>query len=765
MLRILQPLSELDSFIPMALRLNLLPVTFDGPDVTLPFKAVKKGQKPKDVCPDLFNPGLAAKLISNRSDSHIVFLGDQRPPGTLGNRLYELTEWHPLAIALIEQSLADFLRPRCAIAPQFIDRHPWGYTAFEPVGNLQFEHIAFHQGIAFRALQLPVRGTYGIVIDWKAGTTFRTTLGSDVMKTIAVGCSVMLVSDPKEAALQRFLNRYVGRVKSIKGDAVEVTCVDGITRPLPASSLVLEPKTQNFAIFDRSFPKLAPKGGITVARLQLDKTLTGNIRNRSLFKDRLNAALSFLAPDGQANLVFPLSSERKRLVKLEVNPVQPSEKPDSPIYCFKFPQPQFVFGNSTGTPTKTRKKTEGMISRGPFEPVSIAAPVFGFLFAEGHREDARKLYSALREGIGYFGGFNKWFRLPLSREAVVSVSGFAVEGSTTAAEAAPLYKAALEKWISSDKGQKPAIFFVVHDKTEREEETSPYYACKTLLLSHGIMTQNVTVDLIRNAQQFQWSAANIALGAFAKLGGTPWNVEPCSTRKSLIIGIGRTERHDPTSRSRRRYQAFATCVSSAGKFGFVSVYPEVAEEDFAVSLKAAVTSSLVEAEKLDLPYDSLVVHLTGDLRRDERELVEAAVDGHKSKGSPLVCVLSVSDRADCFAVTRENEQGLPSRGQAVRLGNGDYLLFTEGIEDLGAARFRSPCSVRVKIRYLPEGVDPLPLLAQVYDLSQVNFRGFNGASKPISILYSELIARILQCSDVAGVLSRQPELNRRMWFL
>src|SRR5206468_2019077 len=134
------------------------------------------------------------------------------------------------------------------------------------------------------------------------------------------------------------------------------------------------------------------------------------------------------------------------------------------------------------------------------------------------------------------------------------------------------------------------------------------------------------------------------------------------------------ERHDPTSRSRRRYQAFATCVSSAGKFGFVSVYPEVNEDDFAGSLKAAVSSSLIEAANLDLPYDSIVIHLTGDLRRDERDVVDAAVHEYRSRSTPLVCVLSVSDRADYFAVTRDNDQGLPSRGQAVRLGDGEYLL-------------------------------------------------------------------------------------------
>jgi argonaute-like protein implicated in RNA metabolism and viral defense len=231
------------------------------------------------------------------------------------------------------------------------------------------------------------------------------------------------------------------------------------------------------------------------------------------------------------------------------------------------------------------------------------------------------------------------------------------------------------------------------------------------------------------------------------------------------LGIGRTEKHDPASRTRKRSQAFATCVSSVGRFGFVSIYPEVQEDQIPESLRNAVVSALGEAEKLNLPYDSIVIHLTGDLKIDERKAVEAAVKKYKPQNTPVICILSVSDRADYFAVSDQNPQGLASRGQVIRIARDEYLLFTEGMEDLGSARFRTPCSVKIKIRYMPDGVDPSSLVAQVYDLAQVNFRAFNGASKPISVLYSELIARAIQTGDFAAILASKPELTKRMWFL
>jgi argonaute-like protein implicated in RNA metabolism and viral defense len=333
------------------------------------------------------------------------------------------------------------------------------------------------------------------------------------------------------------------------------------------------------------------------------------------------------------------------------------------------------------------------------------------------------------------------------------------------AEAAVEYAKQLDNWLAGHTGNLPDIFFIVHDKTEHEEEDSPYYACKAVLLRKGVMTQNVTVDLIRNSSQFQWAASNIALAAFAKLGGTPWSIEPSSTRKSLVIGIGRTEKVDFRSRQRRTYQAFATCSSSTGRFGFVSVHPEVDEDNIVESLKKATVLALSNAEKLNLPYDSLVIHLTGELKRDEVEGIEEAVGQFHTASEVPVCVLSVSEDNDIFVVDDGNPAGIPSRGVVIQLRPSEYLLLTEGNEDLGAARFRTPCSVRIRIRRVPDGLDAAALIAQVYDLAQVNFRGFNAASKPVSVLYSELIARVLRCENVAEALAERQELSQRMWFL
>jgi len=56
------------------------------------------------------------------------------------------------------------------------------------------------------------------------------------------------------------------------------------------------------------------------------------------------------------------------------------------------------------------------------------------------------------------------------------------------------------------------------------EDDSEYSVTKAMLLREGLLSQNVTFELIQSSAQFEWAAANIALAIFAKLGGIPWAV-------------------------------------------------------------------------------------------------------------------------------------------------------------------------------------------------------------------------------------------------
>ena len=56
------------------------------------------------------------------------------------------------------------------------------------------------------------------------------------------------------------------------------------------------------------------------------------------------------------------------------------------------------------------------------------------------------------------------------------------------------------------------------------------------------------------------------------------------------------------------------------------------------------------------------------------------------------------------------------------------------------------------------------LVSQVFDLGQSNWRGFNALSRPVSILYSELIAELLGHGIVPDEKVRAA-LSTKLWFL
>jgi len=61
------------------------------------------------------------------------------------------------------------------------------------------------------------------------------------------------------------------------------------------------------------------------------------------------------------------------------------------------------------------------------------------------------------------------------------------------------------------------------------------------------------------------------------------------------------------------------------------------------------------------------------------------------------------------------------------------------------------------------------VLRQINDLSQVNWRGFNARSKPISIFYGSLVAQLLSHVPATRMKNLSDEakafLEERMWFI
>ena len=438
------------------------------------------------------------------------------------------------------------------------------------------------------------------------------------------------------------------------------------------------------------------------------------------------------------------------------------------IRTYTLPPVRFSFrGYSTRT-----DKLRGLQELGPYQQLPMTRPLrFGFVFPSESRDHANSLFLALKNGIGYFKGIERVFRLSLSKDSVFPITGFSLAPGRRSSEIARQYTDAILSWNAKNAGEQPDLFFVIHPKTQRFEAGTPYYECKALLLQEGILSQSVT-QIINDRSQFDWSAANIALGAFAKLGGIPWVVAGEESESDLIIGVGRSNSFDPVTRQNTQYIGFTACFSARGAFKFVSL-AEIARsrEEYLKRLTTVVETSLGKAERIGKHVTSLTIHVPNEMGREESDAIRDGVQRHSKTQAIGVYLAKVSDESNFMAVDEQFADGVPRRGTVIQVSDRDYVLYTEGRDEKEQWRTRAPGAVRVTPQrgVLPR-LQASKLLRQVNDLSQVNWRGFNARSKPISIAYGQLIARILSHVPPATVHSLYQQraralLEERMWFL
>jgi argonaute-like protein implicated in RNA metabolism and viral defense len=211
---------------------------------------------------------------------------------------------------------------------------------------------------------------------------------------------------------------------------------------------------------------------------------------------------------------------------------------------------------------------------------------------------------------------------------------------------------------------------------------------------------------------------------------------------------------------------FETPRRSDGVFKF-STYANAARstEEYLSGLKATVGEALNKIAAETLPVETVSLHLPKEFGREEAEVLKEVVRGHDKEGRLRIHTLKVTDDASFFAVDDAAPDGVPARGTCIRIGERDFLLYTEGREEKQKWRNRIPTSLRV--RYYDRDTPPsvvTDLVSQVFDLGQSNWRGFNALSRPVSILYSELIADLLS-HGIVPTDSVKEALSTKLWFL
>lgn len=432
----------------------------------------------------------------------------------------------------------------------------------------------------------------------------------------------------------------------------------------------------------------------------------------------------------------------------------------APRFCFRADDPSALHVD----------KFLGIRRYGPYQPLSDNRPLrLGFLFPNEYRDQANLLFRALRNGIRTFPGIQAMFGVPLEVSSVVRIAEFSISRCESAEAEAREYESAFNSW---DSDVVPVdILIVLHKKTSVWQDTTPYYRTKAAAFSRGVPSQHVTIDLLDDAYQLQWSVAEIALQLFVKLGGIPWIVEQPASRPSVIIGVGRTQLLTEAGLPGDTQTAFATCVTSKGPLLFSTVGSLVDSQAEYLSMLASVVNGALKSavEQGEMPQH-VTVHLTEQFGRDEREAVQAAMDGSPVSRETQSYLVTLSRERDFFFVDRGDPTGAPPRGTTVILDRRQRLVYTEGREERKSQQFRMPTAIRIRASTAPDDSSLGLIAEEAFRLSLVNYRGFRSFAEPATMVYARLIARFLshlsaEHADAVRARAATGVFGERMWFL
>lgn len=403
----------------------------------------------------------------------------------------------------------------------------------------------------------------------------------------------------------------------------------------------------------------------------------------------------------------------------------------------------------------------GIRSFGPYRKIGDA-PTFVFVFRNEDRDAARFLYFSLL-GSEYpekFPGMGAYFGTPFSRENIrhVEIKGHTWEEYSR-----------VVKTIDDSKWKHPVCIVLMPGGA------CEYYLQKSIFLKHGIPTQDVLVSRLSNKNSFQWSISGLALQLFCKAGGIPWCVQT-QNANSLIMGI--SQLWDDREGARNRLVAYSVTTDASGLFRDIRTLSNQSTMDnYVADLAARLKAQLIEWGRRERP-DRIVLHCSFRLKKRAMNAIRRVVAEIRSSDEwhPKIVVTRVDFSHPYLGFDVERGSCVPRENSYVKLGNGRFLLWTDGAVDTMPMRNRPSYPLYVCIDRSDDvmtDLDERAVLDDLGNLAGVNWRGFNARAKPASVNYCQLVGDFIhELSEQEGAIRATgydfqiPELELVIpWFL
>lgn len=312
-------------------------------------------------------------------------------------------------------------------------------------------------------------------------------------------------------------------------------------------------------------------------------------------------------------------------------------------------------------------------------------------------------------------------------------------------------------------------------------DENPYLVTKALFLAQQVPTQAFEWESIRPGIQVDTTVNNLGLAAYAKVNGIPWLLPVHQTvAHELVIGLGSFEAFESRLGGRERYIGVTTVFSADGRYLLESRTPATPAGEYLPALLAALERAIAEVRVQNAWTDEqpvrFVFHVFKDFNQNEIEAVKRLMARLRLPHADFAFVHLVEEHP--FMLFDPAQEGVGNRtrkgaaaaprGLRVDLAHNETLVCLKGPKELRQWTDGIPKPILLRLHKDSSFKDLSYLARQVYDFSCLSWRTLLPSPLPITILYSDLVARnLLLLRDVTGW---SPEhilgpVGRSRWFL
>lgn len=375
------------------------------------------------------------------------------------------------------------------------------------------------------------------------------------------------------------------------------------------------------------------------------------------------------------------------------------------------------------------------------------------------REKMVSLIERLKVGKFKYRGAERTFSTSLKYHSVITVPS----AESILAECQRLFEEHPD-WSGNEKLDR---LFLVHTPEKgyaRDDENSPYFKIKRILLEKGVPCQMVDTPTLLNPD---WKDLNLALNIVAKCGVTPWVLPGQIPDADFFVGLSYTQTH---RRKGRRLVGYSTVFNRFGRWEFYSGNTDAFTYEDRTKYFALLTKRTLE--RLDLSEKpSIYFHYSARFSRDDRQAILDAARNVRPQGMFHFVSINSHHNVRLYDLRAETDGSL-NRGSYVITKPNQILLSTTGYNpfrrSLGTPK---PLELTVWSEF-PSNVirvdpDLRALAVQILSLTKLNWASTDSISgEPITTKYAGDIAYLTDAFlRQTGAFRLHPVLERTPWFL